>query len=147
VFIAIGAQIGKRIDIPARDAGKVIDAVTLLHDVETGTAARSLAAASSSTAAATPPFDSARTARRLGAEEALIVYRRDQAHMPAHVFEQDEALSEGIKTNGCRPSATSVKASLTVEVMQLDTEGKPQPTGQTETLKADSIVLGAWPAD
>lgn len=36
VFIAIGAQIGKRIDIRARDAARVIDAITLLHDVETG---------------------------------------------------------------------------------------------------------------
>jgi len=39
-FIAIGAQIGKRIDIPARDAGRIIDAVTLLHEVETGDAPR-----------------------------------------------------------------------------------------------------------
>jgi hypothetical protein len=29
--------------------------------------------------------------------EALIVYRRDRAHMPAHGFEADEALAEGIK--------------------------------------------------
>ena len=42
-------------------------------------------------------MDAARTARRLGAEEALIVYRRDRAHMPAHEFEADEALAEGVK--------------------------------------------------
>ena len=42
-------------------------------------------------------MDAARTARRLGADEALIVYRRDRAHMPAHDFEADEALEEGIK--------------------------------------------------
>ena len=36
VFVAIGAQIGKRIDIPARDAARVIDAISLLHEVGTG---------------------------------------------------------------------------------------------------------------
>ena len=40
-------------------------------------------------------MDAARTARRLGAEEALIVYRRDRAHMPAHAFEADEAIDGG----------------------------------------------------
>ena len=42
-------------------------------------------------------MDAARTASRLGADEALIVYRRDRAHMPAHAFEADEALEEGVK--------------------------------------------------
>ena len=42
-------------------------------------------------------MDAARTARQLGADEALIVYRRDRAHMPAHGFEADEALAEGVK--------------------------------------------------
>ena len=42
-------------------------------------------------------MDAARTARRLGAEETLIVFFSDRAHMEAHSFEADEALSEGIK--------------------------------------------------
>ena len=36
VFIAIGAHIGKKTDIPARDASKILDAVTFLKDVELG---------------------------------------------------------------------------------------------------------------
>ena len=39
------------------------------------------------------------TAKRLGAEEAMIIYRRDRDHMPAHEFEADEAEAEGIKIN------------------------------------------------
>ena len=42
-------------------------------------------------------MDAARTAKRLGAAETLIVYRRDREHMPAHAFEADEALEEGVK--------------------------------------------------
>ena len=74
----------------------VLDAVTLLRDVETGEppllGRRVVVYGGGNTA-----MDAARTARRLGADEALIVYRRDRAHMPAHAFEADEALAEGVK--------------------------------------------------
>ena len=36
VFIAIGAHVGKHVDIPARDAVRVLDAVTLLREIGTG---------------------------------------------------------------------------------------------------------------
>jgi formate dehydrogenase (NADP+) beta subunit len=140
VFIAIGAQIGKRIDIPARDAGRVIDAITLLREIETGDppclGRRVIVYGGGNTA-----MDAARTARRLGAEEALIVYRRDRVHMPAHAFEADEALSEGIKIKWLSTITEVGEGELTVETMQLDEHGRPCPTGQFETLSADSLVL------
>ena len=140
VFIAIGAHLSKHVDIPARDAVKVLDAVSYLRDVETREAPllgrRVVIYGGGNTA-----MDAARTARRLGAEEAMIVYRRDRAHMPAHGFEADEALAEGIKIKWL----TSIKAidggDLTVEVMEIDAKGRAQPTGQLETLKADAVVL------
>jgi NADPH-dependent glutamate synthase beta subunit-like oxidoreductase len=71
----------------------------------------------------------------------MIVYRRDRAHMPAHEFEADEALAEGVKIKWL----TSIKAidggDLTVERMAIDAEGRAQPTGEFETLKADAVVL------
>jgi NADPH-dependent glutamate synthase beta subunit-like oxidoreductase len=140
VFVAIGAQIGKHIDIPARDAARVVDAITLLRQVETGEAPslgrRVIVYGGGNTA-----MDAARTARRLGAEEALIVYRRDRAHMPAHAFEADEALSEGIKIRWLSTIKDIDAGELTVEVMRLDEQGRPQPTGRLETLSADSVVL------
>ena len=36
VFLAVGAHLSKRQDIPARDAGKVYDALQFLKDVEIG---------------------------------------------------------------------------------------------------------------
>ena len=96
VFIAIGAHVGKHAEIPARDAVRMLDAVALLHDMSTGNAPklgrRVVVYGGGNTA-----MDAARTARRLGADETLIVYRRDRAHMPAHEFEADDALSEGVK--------------------------------------------------
>jgi hypothetical protein len=86
-------------------------------------------------------MDAARTARRLGAEEALIVYRRDRAHMPAHGFEADEAMEEGVRIKWLTSIREIAGANLTVEIMELDARGRPQPTGQYETLQADALVL------
>ncbi len=140
VFTAVGAQIGKRIDIPVRDAGRVVDAIALLRQVGAGEAPR-LGRRVVVYGGGNTAMDAARTARRLGAEEAVIVYRRDRAHMPAHAFEADEALSEGVKIKWLSTIKTIDAGELTVEVMRLDEQGRPQPTGQFETLSADSVVL------
>jgi formate dehydrogenase (NADP+) beta subunit len=139
-FIAIGAHIGKHVEIPARDAVRVLDAVSLLRDVTTGETPR-LGRRVIVYGGGNSAMDAARTARRLGADEALIVYRRDRAHMPAHAFEADEALSEGIKIKWLTTIKEIVGPDLTVEMMELDKAGHPQPTGQFETLQADAIVL------
>jgi 2-oxoacid:acceptor oxidoreductase delta subunit (pyruvate/2-ketoisovalerate family) len=41
-------------------------------------------------------MDAARTAKRLGATEAIVVYRRTRDRMPAHDIEVEEALAEGL---------------------------------------------------
>ncbi|MBK7393604.1 MAG: NAD(P)-binding protein [Chloracidobacterium sp.] len=139
VFIAIGAHIGKKTDIPARDAGKILDAVSFLKDVELGLTpqiGRRVAIYGGGNTA----MDAARTAKRLGAEEALIIYRRDREHMPAHDFEADEALSEGIKIHWLRSIKNLDSTSVTVEKMDIK-DGRPVPTGEFETLEADSVIL------
>jgi formate dehydrogenase beta subunit len=140
VFIAIGAGIGKHVDIPARDAARVLDAVSLLHDVQPGEKpllGRKVVVYGGGNTA----MDAARTAKRLGADEAIIVYRRDRAHMPAHAFEADEAIEEGVKIKWLTTIKQIAGPELTVEMMELDKDGKPQPTGQFETLTADAVVL------
>jgi len=140
VFVAIGAHIGKHADIPARDAVRVLDAVALLREAGSGAkpllGRRVVVYGGGNTA-----MDAARTVRRLGADEALIVYRRDRAHMPAHDFEADEALSEGVKIKWLTTIREIVGPSLTVERMTLDEKGRPQPTGELDTLEADAVVL------
>ncbi|HQV97437.1 MAG TPA: NAD(P)-binding protein [Saprospiraceae bacterium] len=139
VFIAIGAHISKKTDIPARDAGKVLDAVSFLREVELGNSpkiGRRVAIYGGGNTA----MDAARTAKRLGAEEALIIYRRDRDHMPAHEFEADEAISEGIKIHWLRTIKNIDESALTIEVMDI-VDGKPIPTGKFETLEADAVIL------
>ena len=118
----------------------MLDAVSLLHDVTAGEppvlGRRVVVYGGGNTA-----MDAARTAKRLGAEETLIVYRRDRAHMPARAFEADEAVEEGIRIRWLTTIKEAVGSELTVEMMELDADGRPRPTGRFETLRADAIVL------
>ena len=146
VFVAIGAHVGKHVDIPARDAARVLDAVALLRDVGAGEAPllgrRVVIYGGGNTA-----MDAARTARRLGADEALIVYRRDRAHMPAHDFEADEALSEGVKIKWLTTIKDIAEPALTVEMMELDAERSSAADRQVRDLAGRCGRAGARPAD
>ncbi|HET7220693.1 MAG TPA: FAD-dependent oxidoreductase, partial [Vicinamibacterales bacterium] len=82
----------------------------------------------------------ARTAARLGAEP-LIIYRRTREQMPAHDFEADDAIEEGIKIHWLRTIKEIDGTTLRVEVMRLDEHRHPVGTGQFETLAADSVIL------
>jgi formate dehydrogenase beta subunit len=140
VFLAIGAHVSKHVDIPARDAARVLDAVSFLRDVSTGERPR-LGRRVVVYGGGNTAMDAARTAKRLGAEETLIVYHRDRAHMPARAFEADEALEEGVKIKWLTSIKDIAGTSLTVEVVELDPNGRPHPTGRFETLEADAVVL------
>ncbi|WP_454918627.1 NAD(P)-binding protein [Xanthobacter sediminis] len=140
VFIAIGAHLSRHVEIPARDAAKVLDAVTLLHGVEMGDAPR-LGRRVVVYGGGNTAMDVARTAHRLGAEEAMIVYRGDPAHMSAHPFEAEEAMAEGVKIKWLSSIKAIDGADITVEVMRIDDSGRAQPTGEFQTLKADTLVL------
>jgi formate dehydrogenase (NADP+) beta subunit len=139
-FVAIGAQKAHHIDIPARDAARVFSAVSLLHNVETKSAP-TLGRRVVVYGAGNSAMDAARTARRLGAEEALIVFIMDKTHMEARAFEAQEAIDEGVTFKWLSSIKEIDPGAITVERMQMDASGHPQPTGEFETLKADSVVL------
>jgi NADPH-dependent glutamate synthase beta subunit-like oxidoreductase len=139
VFIAIGAHLSKKVDIPARDAGQILDALTFLKDTEAGNApklGRKVAVYGGGNTA----MDAARVAIRLG-YEPMIIYRRDRDHMPAHAFEADEALAEGVKINWLRSIKEVEGNSIKVEIMRVNEDGKPEGTGEYEILEADSLIL------
>ena len=140
VFVAIGAHLSKRIDIPNRDASKIVDAVTFLREVASGERpmiGRKVAVYGGGNTA----MDAARVARRLGAEESIIVYRRTQEQMPAHAEEQESAEREGVKMNWLRTISSVDEHDLTVEVMELDDKGRARGTGRFERLEADTVIL------
>jgi len=140
VFVAVGAHLSKRVDIPAREAGRIVDAVSFLRGVASGerpVIGRRVAVYGGGNTA----MDAARVARRLGAEDALIVYRRTRQQMPAHAEEAQDAEREGVRINWLRTIAAFDGPQLTVEVMELDGSGRPHGTGRFETLAADTVIL------
>lgn len=139
-FLAIGAHLSKRVDLPGRDAGRMMDALAFLRSMESGSPpkiGRRVAVYGGGNTA----MDAARTAKRLGAQETMVIYRRDQEHMPAHDFEVEEAMEEGVLTKWLRTVKQMDDTTLTVEEMELDEKGWPQPTGRFETLEADTLIL------
>ncbi|HET7669270.1 MAG TPA: NAD(P)-binding protein, partial [Burkholderiales bacterium] len=139
-FLAVGAHIGKRAYIPAGASARILDAVSVLRSME-GADKPMLGRRVVVYGGGNTALDVARTARRLGAEEALIVYRRTREKMPAHDSEVEEALQEGVMIKWLSTIRQADGRSLTVEKMALDDKGFPQPTGELETLEADSVVL------
>ena len=140
VFVAVGAHISKRVDIPSTDASRVVDAVSFLRDVASGerpVIGRKVAVYGGGNTA----MDAARVARRLGAEESVVVYRRTEQQMPAHEEEKEGAVAEGVKMNWLRTITSMDEADLTVEIMELDENGKAVGTGRYEKLAADTVIL------
>jgi 2-oxoacid:acceptor oxidoreductase delta subunit (pyruvate/2-ketoisovalerate family) len=139
-FLAVGAQLARRVEIPAGDSSHILDAVSLLHRVaedDPPLLGRRVAIYGGGDTA----LDAARTARRLGATDATIIYRRNQEHMPAHTDELAGALEEGVTMHWLSTVRSIDGSRLELEKMRLDEEGFPEPTGEFETLDAESLVL------
>ncbi len=140
VFLAVGAQLAKRVDIPAGDSSRVVDAVSFLHHVADDDppllGRRVVIYGGGDTA-----FDAARTARRLGATDSVIVYRRNRERMGASGEELEQALGEGVTVRWLSTISRFDNDRIVLEKMKLNDEGFPEPTGEFEVLDADSLVL------
>lgn len=139
-FLALGAHLARRIEIPGFDAKRVLDAVTFLRDME-GEARPKLGRRVAIYGGGNTAIDVARSVERLGMEPVIIIYRRDLGHAPAFAGEITEAQEEGVQFQWLRRIAQGDESTLTVEEMALDEQGKPQPTGRFETIEADSVIL------
>jgi 2-oxoacid:acceptor oxidoreductase delta subunit (pyruvate/2-ketoisovalerate family) len=144
-FVAVGAHIGRRAYIPAGDSARIMDAVSMLHGMEDALSSSAgpprLGRRVAVYGGGNTAMDAARTARRLGASEAVVVYRRTREKMPAHDIEVEEALEEGVTMRWLSTVAHADAGKLLIEKMKLDETGFPQPTGEFEELAADCLVL------
>ncbi len=141
VFLAIGAHLANRVNIPAADAGRILDAVSVLRDMETAEEAPMLGRRVVVYGGGNTAVDVARTAKRLGAEEAVIVYRRTREQMPAHDFEMDEAMEEGVVVNWLTTIKEMGEDRIMVERMRLNEDGRPVPTGEYDEIETDTVVM------
>jgi len=98
-------------------------------------------------------MDSVRTARRLGAERAILVYRRSEEEMPARLEEVKHAKEEGIEFMTLhnpieyRGNEQGRVKQMVLQVMQLgepDASGRRSPVeipGKTETIEVDEVIV------
>ena len=140
-FLAVGAHIGKRAYIPAGEAARILDAVSLLRSME-----------GEREAAARPPGRRLRRRQHgdgRGPHREAARRRRGDRRLPAHPRPDARPRLRGRGGRGGgrddalarRRSSRSTRASSRVEKMELDETGFPQPTGELEELEADSLVL------
>lgn len=139
VFLGAGASMARRAYIPAGDAAHILDAVNVLRSMDSDEqpllGRRVVVYGGGNTA-----IDVARTAKRLGSEP-IVVYRRTRERAPAHQFEIEEALEEGVSMKWLSTISQADEGKIKIEKMALDESGYPQPTGEFETIAADSVVL------
>jgi formate dehydrogenase beta subunit len=139
-FVAIGTHAGNHLDIPAEDGRQMVDAITMLEAVEEGRAPK-LGRVVAIVGGGNTAMDAARVAKRLGAEDALLIYRRDRAHMRADPYEAGEAMLEGVKAKWLAMPTRFGREGVTIERIELQEDGSLVPTGTFETLPVDSLVL------
>jgi heterodisulfide reductase subunit A len=97
IFIALGAHSSRKLNVAGEDLKGVLSGTSFLADVALKnpveiTKGSKVAVIGGGNVA----IDSARTARRLGAE-VTILYRRTHAEMPAYREELEEAMEEGVE--------------------------------------------------
>lgn len=139
VFLGVGAHLARRTYIPAGDASRVLDAVSVLKDVaedEKPMLGRRVAIYGGGNTA----IDVARTVRRMGAEP-LVVYRRTRDRAPAHQAEIQDAIDEGVNMKWLSTIREAQGGEIKIEKMELDENGKPRGTGVYENIAVDTVVL------
>ncbi|MBC7129669.1 FAD-dependent oxidoreductase [Candidatus Bathyarchaeota archaeon] len=96
IFIAIGTQLGAKLNIPGEDLEGVINAVDFLRAVNTGKPIK-VGEKVAVIGGGNTAIDAARTAKKLGAKEVIVLYRRSREEMPAHHYEVELAEKDGVK--------------------------------------------------
>lgn len=98
-------------------------------------------------------MDAVRTARRLGAEEAMVVYRRSEEEMPARLEEVKHAKEEGIKFmtlhnpiqyEGDEKGRVTRMQLQKMELGEPDPSGRRKPVaieGATEWIDVDQVIV------
>jgi dihydropyrimidine dehydrogenase (NAD+) subunit PreT len=151
VYLGLGVGLTRQLGIPGEELPGVVDAISFIYAIRSGDLRQvpvgdKVAVIGMGMTA----IDAATQARRLGAKEVHLVYRRTQAEMPCTEAELNLA-----KTDGCQISWLAAPKEITgtagqvtalvCEQMELglpDASGRrqPVPTGHTFTLAVDMVI-------
>ncbi len=150
VFIATGAHKGFTLDVPGEHLEGVISGVDYLRNINLGLeqkTGRKVAVIGGGNTA----IDTARTARREGAE-VTILYRRTREEMPAEEDELADAIAEGVEVRyltapveilGEREQVRGVRC-ITMQLGEPDASGRRRPVpvpGSEHDLEFDQVIV------
>jgi heterodisulfide reductase subunit A len=156
IFLGTGCPASVKLDIPNEDADGVISALDLLKQVNSGVDVKlgnRVAVIGGGNAA----IDAARVAKRIGAKEVTIIYRRSRVEMPAMKTEVDEAEKEGVRINILvAPVAVLMGKSrlsglrcVRMELGELDESGRRRPIpvkGSEYEVPVDNVIVAVGQA-
>ncbi|KAB2835125.1 MAG: hypothetical protein F9K48_04930, partial [Candidatus Brocadia sp.] len=150
VFIAVGAQRGKKLEIPGEEGTVgVMDCLEFLKNVNAGDV-RSPGEKVAVIGGGNSAIDAVRTSKRL-CRDAFIVYRRTREEMPALPWEIEEAEHEGVQFHFLSAPIRIITENGKVKALECikmrlgkpDSSGRrrPEPVPQSEfTIETDCII-------
>ena len=156
IFLGTGAGISQKMGIPNEDIAGVVHSLDFLREVGLGNnvkIGKRVAVIGGGNAA----VDSARVAKRLGAEEVTMVYRRSRNEMPALCAEVEEGEREGVKIHVLAAPVVILekKGRLTgmrcirMQLGEPDESGRRRPVpirGSEFDIHVDSIIIAVGQA-
>jgi len=151
IFLGTGAGISQKMGIPGENASGVIHALDFLRQINLGVKVE-LGERVAVIGGGNAAVDAARVAKRLGAKEVSIVYRRSRAEMPAVTTEVDEAEREGVEIHflAVPVSVLSKDDKLTglqcirMELGEPDASGRRRPIpvkGSEFNMDIDNVII------
>ncbi|CAO3361050.1 NAD(P)-dependent oxidoreductase [Azospirillum melinis] len=141
VFLGVGLGSNNRLGIPGEERAGVEDATAFIERVRQALPGQPPAVGRSVVVigGGNTAVDAAIQAKRLGAEDVTLVYRRGRAQMGATGWEQELAQTEGVVLKTFATPREIGDTSITFERTRL-TDGKLSGTGETFTLQADMVL-------
>ena len=141
VFLGLGLGSNNRLGIPGEERPGVEDATAFIERVRQAPPGQPPAVGSKVVVigGGNTAIDAAIQAKRLGAEDVTLVYRRGRAQMGATAWEQELALTEGVVLKTFAAPSAIGETAITFERTRL-TDGKLTATGETFTLQADMVL-------
>jgi heterodisulfide reductase subunit A len=152
VFLAVGTGETWSMKIPGEELEGVVDCMEFLRNANTGGLSDLTGKTIVVVGGGNSVIDPARVAIRLGAAKVIIMYRRSRAEMPAHDWEVQGALDEGVELevlkNPTRFLGDNGRLSqieyLSMKLGEPDDSGRRRPVpieGSESTMAVDMVVL------
>ena len=154
VYLAIGVGLARQLDIAGEDLEGVVDAIKFIYDLrDKGFPAIPVGDKVAVIGMGMTAIDAATQAKRLGAKEVTMLYRRTQEEMPCTQHELDIAMLDGCKIiwlaapsalKGVEGKVTQINCNV-MQLGQPDASGRrsPEETGETFSLDVDMVIKAA----